>query len=407
MPRYHYIAKSKEDEKDVSGTMEALNKKELAKKLREEDLFLVKVEELDDSNKSVLFRKVSLFPKRVSLKDKIFFTRNLQMMLSGGLSLSRTLSILSVQTRNEKMKSALLQIKEEISKGKSFSEALDMHPKIFSKMFRSVIRLSEETGAIEENLGILTKQMEKEHELKSKVKGALIYPCVILVMMIIAGFAMMIFVVPRLTETFDSMGASLPLPTRMIIGFADVLASTWMIFPFLLLILFFVVRWTMKTEKGKNLIDLLLLKLPLVSSIIKKSNSAYTARTLSSLLSSGVPIVRGLEIVSDNISNSHFKKAISQSILKVKKGGSLSDALSSHSHLYSPLMLQVLEVGEETGQTSKVLSKSADFLEEEVFALTKNLTSIIEPALMVVMGVFVGFFAISMLLPMYSVLEVL
>lgn len=397
MPQYYYTAKSKKAE--VTNLMSASDKKELARKLREEGLFLTKAEEVNKKDNSLF--------KRVSLADKIFLTRNLQMMLSGGLSLSRTLGILSLQTKNKTLKRALFDIREEVHKGKSFSEALGRHPHIFSKMFRSVIQLSEETGKIEENLGVLTKQMEKEHKLRSKVRGVLIYPAVIVVTMVAVGIVMMIFVVPRLTQTFEEMGVTLPFTTQIIVGFANLLVNGWHYLLIAVVLFVLLVRYLVKTKRGKKLIDFILLRTPIVSSVIKKNNSAYTARTLNSLLASGVSIVRGLEIILENIPNSYFKEAIEEAIEEVKKGENLSVALKPHAHLYSLLLIQMIEVGEETGQTSKVLSKTSDFLEEEVFTLTNNLASIIEPLLMVVIGVFVGFFALSMLLPMYSVLEVL
>lgn len=397
MPQYYYTAKSKKGE--VSDLMTALDKKDLAKKLHESGLFLIKAKKTNKIGGSLF--------KRVSVADKIFLTRNLKMMLSGGLSLSRTLGILSMQTKNKTLKSALFDIREEIHKGKSFSEALERHPQIFSKMFRSVIHLSEETGKIEDNLGVLTEQMEKEYALRSKVKGALIYPSVIVSVMAIVGTVMMIFVVPRLTQTFEQMGVSLPFTTQINVGFADILIHGWPYLIAFVLFFFFFIKYLMKTKKGKKMVDFVLLKIPVVSSLIRKNNSAYTARTLNSLLASGISMVRGLEIISENLSNIYFKEAMSSATEKVKKGENLSAALQPYSSLYSILLIQMIEVGEETGQTSKILSKTAEFLEEEVSTLTNNLASIIEPLLMVVIGGLVGFFAMSMLLPMYSVLEVI
>ncbi len=341
----------------------------------------------------------------VSLSEKVFFTKNLQVMLSGGLSLSRALQILSIQTRNKRFKNVLLDINERINKGESFSQALAKHSDIFSEIFRSMIQLSEETGTMEKNLDILSIQMDKEYELKSRIKGALIYPSVIVFSMIGIGILMLIVVVPELTKTFNEVGVSLPLSTQIVIGFTDLMFNYWYVLPFFVLTAYFLIRKASKTKRGKRFIDFLMLKTPFVSSVIKKTNSAYTARTLSSLLASGVPIIRGLEIISESLSNIYFKKAILDSITSVKKGDSLSKSLRSYSNLYSLLMIEMIEVGEETGETSKVLIRTAEFLEEEIFNLTKNLSSIIEPILIVIIGGAIGFFAISMLQPIYSIMH--
>lgn len=400
MPQFYYTAKNKDKESEVSDIARASSKKELAKDLREEGLFLMSAEEIKDGG-------ISLFSKKISLKDKIFLARNLQMMLSGGLSLSRSLRVISLQTKNSKLRDILLNVREDIHKGNSFSQALSSYPEVFSKMFRSIIKLSEETGKIEENLDIIINQFKKEYELKSKVKGALIYPSVIVVAMVAVGIAMLVFVVPKLADTFQSMNLDLPLPTRFFIALGSLLASNWYFIPFIFLGLFFAFKLIKKTKSGKRALDYTFLKIPVISTVVKKTNSARMARTLNSLLSSGISIVKSLEILAEGISNVYFKESILDAVESVKKGDKLSEALKPHAELYSFLMIQMIEVGEETGKTSEVLSETAEFLEEEVYSSMKNLTSVIEPALMILIGAAVGFFAISMLMPIYSLLEAL
>ncbi len=399
MPQYYYTAKAREKNREVSDIISATDKKELASKLRREGLLLLKAEEVNENLIS--------FGSKVSLKDKIFFTRNLQVMLSGGLSLSRTLSIIAVQTKNKNLRNALIDVREEVQKGNSFSEALDKYPDIFSKMFRSVIKLSQETGKMEENLEILTEQLKKEYELKSKVRGALIYPAVIVFAMGIVGVAMLVLVVPQLAQTFESMNTELPITTRFFIGLGAFLGNNWLLMIFLIVVLIFILKKAVKTEGGKRALDYLLLRTPLFSSVVKKTNTASVSRTLNSLLSSGVSLVRGLDIVSDSVSNIYFRDALKEAAEEIKEGERLSSALYPYTDLFSSLMVQMIEVGEETGETSKVLSEVSDFMEEEVFALTKNLASVIEPVLMILIGGAVGFFAFSMLIPIYSLLEVL
>ncbi len=398
MPQYYYTAKSKEKKSEIADISQASSKKALAEKLKDKDLFLVEAEEIKEKNFFPFFNKVSL-------EDKIFFARNLRMMLSGGLSLSRSLKTIALQTENKRFRNVLLNIREEVHKGKSFSQALDMYPDMFSKIFRSVIKLSEETGKIEENLNILVNQFKKEHEIKSKVKSAMIYPSVILTAMVGVGIAMLVFVVPRMAETFESMEVELPITTRIFMAMGDFMASNWFLIPIILVAFILLLRMMAKTRKGKETIDTAVLKIPAVSQVIKKVNSARMARTLTSLLSSGVSIIKSLEILSESATNIHFKTAIEDSMQAVKKGDKLSEAFRPHSEILSVLMIQMIEVGEETGNTSEVLEETADFLEEDVFSAMDNLTSIIEPALMIVVGSAVAFFAFSMLIPIYSLLE--
>ncbi len=402
MPQYFYTAKSKEKERRVSDVMKAKNRKELAKKLRQKNLFLIEAKKKRDK------KSFSIpFFNKVSLADKIFLSKNLAMMLSGGVSLSRTLKTLSVQSKNEKLKSVLLDIREEVSKGKSLSESMEDHSDIFSKVFRSMIQIAEETGTIEETLKTLTEQLEKEHQIKSEVKGALIYPTVIVCTMVVIGIVMLTVVVPVLSDTFDALQADLPFTTRFVIAFGNLLAENWYLLPFLLLLIFIIGKMVFKTRKGKRSLDRLILKTPLISKLVKKRNSAYTARTLNSLLSSGVSIIKALEIIEENLSNTYFKEALSESSEKIKRGSNISESLKPYSNLFSVVLIQMIEVGEETGRTAEALSTTAEFLEEEVFNTTKNMASLLEPILMVVIGVSIGFFALSMLQPMYSILEAL
>ena len=398
MPQYLYTAKSKEDKSDITDIAKAKDEKELAKKIREENLFLIEAEEIKEGGGLPFF-------SGVSLEDKIFFTRNLQMMLSGGLSMSRSLRTIAMQVKSKRLRNILLTIREDIHKGKTLSEGMANYPDVFSKMFISIIKLSEETGQIEENLDILINQFKKEYQLKSEVKGALVYPAVIIVAMIAVGIAMLVLVVPKLSETFSTMDVELPITTRFFIGLGDFLAAYWYLIPVLFFLFIFSIKFSYKTEKGKEFFDSIILKTPVLSDTVKKINSARVSRTLNSLLSSGISLLKSLEIIAESTSNIYFEKAILKSAEAVREGDKLSKSLRPYSDLFSFLMIQMIEVGEETGKTSDVLEETADFLEEEVFSSMKNLTSIIEPVLMIVVGTAVGFFAFSMLIPIYSLLE--
>lgn len=408
MPQYFYIAKSLKGE-EKSGIAEAKDERQLAKTLREQGFILIKAEaeeELGGKRPRLFFGKGGVLPffGGVSLTEKMMFTRNLQVMISSGLPLPRALDILVSQTKSKKFKNSLLKIKEEIIKGKNFSDSLTEYPDIFSELFQNMIRVGEEAGNLDEVLKILSQQMEKENELKSKIKGALVYPAVILLAMVGIGILMLVMVVPKLADTFEELNVELPLTTKIVIGLGTFLAEQWFLALLIVLSLFILLWLIAKTKQGKKTIDAITLKLPIIAPLVRKTNSAYTVRTLSSLTAAGVPIVRSLKVVAGVLGNIYYKSAILEAVEKVKKGEKLSDALEPYQALFPLLVIQMLKVGEETGETSSILAKLADFFEEEISYAAKNLTSIIEPILMLIVGVIIGFFAISMVQPMYSML---
>lgn len=403
MAKYFYIAKSLKGE-EKSGTMEVKNERELARVLHQEGYILVRAE-LESSSPGKRKFAISLpFLSGVSLTEKLMFTRNLGVMIAAGIPLPRILRTLAGLSRSKKLKTALLNVEDKVIKGDGFSDSLAEHPDIFPELFTSIIKVGEETGTLEDGLKILTQQMEREHELKSKLLGALTYPAVIILAMLGIGFLMLVTVVPKLAETFAELNVELPPTTQLVINIGNFLANFWYLVPLIILIFLLLLRMILKTKAGRKAIDALGLKMPIISSLVIKTNSASTVRTLSSLISAGVPIVRALEILSGSLGNVYYKQAIRETVEEVRKGGKISDVLRKYENIYPALVTQMLGVGEETGQTSNVLQKLADFYEEEVTNATKALASLIEPVIMLVIGAAVGFFAISMIQPMYSML---
>lgn len=404
MPLFSYSAKNYKGV-PKSGILEAENQNNLAKILREQGFILISAKLNSDEKKE---RKVGFslpFFDKVSLSEKLVFTRNLQVMVSAGISLPHALKVLSVQAKSKRFKKAIIKISDEVVKGGNFSDTLAKYPNIFSDLFCNMIKVGEESGTLEEVLGVLTKQMEKDHDLRTKIKGAMMYPAVILVAMLGIGTLMLIFIVPKLTETFVELGVSLPITTRIVIAFAGFLNRFWYLLPIIIFGALILFRTALKTKSGKLLINLLFLKIPIVSSLVKKTNAAYTVRTLGSLISAGVPIARSLELVSGSLNNIYYKNAIIDVAEEVKKGAKLAEALRKYEKIYPALVIQMLEVGEETGKTSDMLVKLAEFFEEEVSNASKNLSTIVEPVMMIIIGAAVGFFVISMIQPMYSMIQ--
>ncbi len=399
MPKYSFLAKSLEG-KTEKGILETKDEFELAKILREKGLILIKAEKEREKKRL----KIPLFSLGVPLSEKMFFTRNLRVMISAGVSLPRAILSLSEQTKNKKFKNALQKIAERIVKGEKFSDALSYFPQIFNEFYQNMIKVAEETGKLEDVLGILATQMEREHELRSKIKGAMIYPAVIVCALIGVGVLMLVMVVPKLAETFKELGVELPMTTRIVISLGTFLEKNFLILLISFIVLIFFFFQFLKTKVGKRIFDKISLFLPIFSSLVKKSNSASTARSLSSLISAGVSLPRALEITANTLGNVFYKEALLTSAEAVRKGGKLSESLKPYQKIYPLTLISMLAVGEETGETSEVLAKIADFYESEVTDAAKNLTSVIEPILMLIIGAAVGFFAISMVQPMYSML---
>ncbi|MDD5145478.1 MAG: type II secretion system F family protein [Candidatus Pacebacteria bacterium] len=402
MAKYFYTAKSIRGE-EKTGEAEAKDEHQLARALRQEGFILISAEMKEGAEKRKFSMHFSIFDK-VGLKEKIFFVRNLRIMIAAGISLPRSLNSLAELTKNKKFKKTILEIVEEVNKGKNFADSLSKHPDVFSELFCSLVAVGEESGTLEEVLQNLTVQMEKQNELSSKLKGAMIYPVVIICAMIGIGILMLIMVVPPLSATFADLGVELPPMTRAVIFLGKIMSEKWYFLLILLIIFVFSIRSAINTKSGKRRIDKILLKIPIISQLIKKSNSASAVRTVGSLVGSGVTMIRALEITAGVLGNVYFKESMLDAVEKVRKGKKLSEALRPYENLYSLIVVQMLEVGEETGETSDILQKLADFFDEEVAIATKNFATIIEPALMLVVGGAIGFFAVSMIQPLYSML---
>lgn len=338
----------------------------------------------------------------VPMRERIDFAKNTGSMLEAGLSLSKILTIFERQTRNKAFKKILNSIEESIKTGKTFSDALAAFPETFSPLFISMVRAGEEGGSLSTSLKQLGQQMEKNYLLQKKVKGALIYPGIIFTLMIVIGVVMLIVVVPTLSATFKELGVQLPISTRIIIGFSDFIKENY-ITALLLLIVAGIIGWaTVHYHVGKKYFDYIVLKIPVIGKLVKEVNSARTARTISSLLSSGVEVVTTIEITKSILQNGFYRQVMEDVKEKVSKGEPISAVFLKNEHLYPIFVGEMVTVGEETGQLSKTMENVAIYYENDVDQTTKDMSTIIEPFLMIIIGVAVGFFAISMLSPMYN-----
>ncbi len=400
--QFIYKAKTKTGEV-VEGTLEAADRFALSRELRSRGQSPVSItEKSGGASVDAAFQK--LFGG-VSVEEQIIFTKNLAGMLKAGLAISRALSVLEKQTKNPTLHKVISSLIGDINSGASFSDGLAKFPKVFSKLFVSMVKAGEESGNLVGALHEIAANLEKAHNLTKKVKGALIYPGVILSAMVVIGVLMFAFVVPTLAKTFKELGVELPATTKFVIFMGNFFSNN-LLLSFVLIIGAAVGGFSLVRAKFMApYIDYLVVRLPLIGTMAKELNTARTARTLASLLLSGVSITRAMEITGDVVQNIYYKKVLKEAIEEVERGAPFSEAFKSHPELYPIMMSEMIEVGEETGKLSDMLLDIALFYEEEVENKTKNLSTIIEPVLMIFIGAGVGFFALSMITPLYSILD--
>ena len=400
--KFKYKIQDKNNEV-IEGVAESTDRFSLARDFREKGQVPIMIEELDGKG-GFSFLKKNLFA-RVKLSEKIMFTNNLSGMLSAGLSLSRALSILEKQSTNQTFTDILHNLVDDISKGNTLSEAMKKYPKVFSGVFVPMVHAGEESGSLPNTLKEVGLNLKKSYDLNKKIKGAMTYPTIILCAMIVIGIFMMVYVVPTLTSTFKEIGSELPSSTKFVIWLSDSISQHFVLFLVILISAIMGIIFVSKIKLVHRWINRGVLYLPIIGNIIKEVNTARTARTMSSLLLAGVNISNALSITEEVLQNVHYKELIHKAINSVEKGMVLSVAFKENTFLYPVMMGEMVEVGEETGNLSKMLLDIANFYEAEVDAKTKDLSTIIEPLLMLVIGGAVGFFAVSMITPMYTVMN--
>lgn len=404
MAKFTYTGSTKEGGV-VTQVVDVVDKYAVYDIARENGHTVLKVSEVKNFSFSGLINveKINFFLSRVKSDELVMMTRNLSSMLKAGLPLSRALSVIERQSKNPRVKGEVQKIRESINKGDPFYTALKQFPKTFSHLYVAMVRAGEESGGLVDALATISLQLERLSSLRKKVKGAMIYPAIVISVMIIIGILMMIYVVPTLTSTFTQMNIELPLSTKVIIGFSDLVSNhgVLVLAGFIATVVGFIS--VVKTRPGRKALHFTIIHLPVIGNIIKQTNSAYTARTLSSLLSSGVDVISALNITEDVLQNVYYKKVLHDAAIHVEKGSPLSEVFIENEHLYPILVGEMVLVGEETGQISGMLTEIASFYETEVEQKTKDLSTIIEPILMVVIGGGVGFFALAMIAPIYSI----
>ena len=385
------------------GEREAGSERELADALRHDGLLLLEATSPEPATAGL--RRLAALPNpfsRITLLERLVFARHLAVMIGAGLALTRSLDALAAQSSNPKFQSVLRLVRSAVVSGKSLADALRPQERIFGALFVHMVEAGEISGNLERVLKILARQMQRDHELRAKVRGAMLYPAIVVGALILVGVLMLIWVVPTLTQTFRELEIDLPFSTRLILSSSEfIVAYLWYVAGASVLVILGAAR-LLKTPAGRRTFDRLVLRVPLFGALVKKLNSARLARTLSSLITSGVPIIRALEVTAAVLGNIHFRNSLAEAAEAIQKGRPLSEILAAHPTLYPPLVTEMIQVGEETGTIARMLLRLALFYEEEVSNVTKNLASIIEPLLMLVIGALVGFFAFAMIQPIYG-----
>jgi len=405
MPDYIYTARS-QDGMLKKDRITMKDEKALAEYLRSQGLLLTSIKLAKDEGKSKMGFLSSIFG-RVPLVQKMFFTQNLQVMVRTGFSLANALKTVSMQTTNKRFQRVIQDLQHDVESGVSFSNALSKHKNVFSELFINMVAAGEISGKLDETLKYLTVQMKKDHEIMSKVKSALTYPAIVVIAMVGIGIAMMIFVIPKMLGIFTEMQANLPLPTKILLGTSNFLTHNGVLTTIAVIIIVVVLYRLNKTKKGKAVYHRILLKLPIISGIIKKINLARFTRTLSSLLKTDIPIVQSFQIISRTLGNVHYKQAMLETADKVKRGVSIVKSLEENTDLFPPVVTQMIAVGEESGTLDTISDEVAQFYEADVDQTMGNLSVIIEPILMIVLGAAVAVLALAVIMPMYSLVEVL
>ena len=400
MPNFKYTVKNSEG-KTVNGNADAKSRENLIELLRKEDFTIISIEE--DAN---VQHKSAAAAKKVKLDDLVIFSRQLATMVEAGIPLVNVLDILGQQVENKAFGETVKKLKDDVETGSSFSQALAKHPRIFSALYINMVRAGESSGMLDEILNRVAVYLEKTATLQRKVKSAMVYPIAVITISIAITIFLLVKVVPTFKGIFDMLGGSLPLPTQILLAVSDFLRK-WFVYGLVgVIVAVIAIMRGSKTEGGKLALDTIVLKLPVFGNIIKKVSVAKFSRTFSTLVKSGVPILSSLDIVAKTSGNKIVEKAVNNAKKAVQEGKNLAEPLSK-TPVFPPMVVRMISVGEQAGELEKMLSKIADFYDEQVDAAVDGLTSLIEPMIILFLGVIVGGIVLAIFMPIFKITEIL
>ena len=396
MPAYKWVAETKKG-KTIKGELEAANEKMAQLQLKRRNLTVKKIKPKPKD----LFENVSFLQPAVKKKDIVIFTRQFSTMIDAGLPLIQGLKILAEQSTNITFKRALKEIVRDVEGGSSLGEAMGKHPKIFDRLFVNLISAGEVGGILDTILQRLASHIEKAEKLKSRIKGAMTYPLIVIAIAVMVISVILIFVIPVFEEMFAGAGSALPIPTQIVVGMSRFLKGNFLYIIGALVVIGFVFRQYRKTKRGRKQTDAISLKLPIFGMLLKKVAVARFTRTLGTMISSGVPILDALEVVAGTSGNVILEEVILDVRSSIAEGQTISEPLSE-SDIFPGMVVQMISVGEATGALDTMLEKIADFYDEEVDVAVDALTTMLEPLLMVFLGGAIGGMVVAMYLPIFK-----
>ena len=396
MPAYKWVAETKKG-KTIKGELEAANEKMAQLQLKRRNLTVKKIKPKPKD----LFENVAFLQPAVKKKDIVIFTRQFSTMIDAGLPLVQGLTILAEQSRNITFKKALKGITRDVEGGASLGEAMGKHPKIFDRLFVNLISAGEVGGILDTILQRLASHIEKAEKLKSRIKGAMTYPIIVIAIAVVVISVILIFVIPVFEEMFAGAGSALPIPTQIVVGLSRFLKGNFLYMGGALIVIGFVFRQYRKSKRGRKQTDAISLKLPIIGMLLKKVAVARFTRTLGTMISSGVPILDALEVVAGTSGNVILEEVILDVRSSIAEGQTIAEPLSE-SEIFPGMVVQMISVGEATGALDAMLEKIADFYDEEVDVAVDALTTMLEPLLMVFLGGAIGGMVVAMYLPIFK-----
>jgi len=400
MPAYTYQLRTEEGN-HKRGSIDAANLADALAKARRLGGTVLSVEEAKSSSGS---RFGGLFKPSLSLKDKIIFTEQLAVMLNAGVTLLQALKGLQEETTNKALSAILTDIIAQVEGGTQFSTALMHHPNTFSTIYAQMVKSAEKTGNLSDILNKLTQQQQKDYELKGKVRGALIYPAIVSVLLVAVVIMVITFILPNLSGMFTESGTQLPASTRFLLGLSYVFVHDWFFLVGGLLILIFSFRFFVRTPFGRMFWDTYKLKIPVFGMFIQKSYMARFAQSFASLAQAGVPVLEVFQTLKGVVGNALYEKEITMIARDVENGVKVSSAIRKSKH-FPPMMAQLISVGEQSGDLAGIFVVLGEFFEKEVDGMAKNLSTLLEPIIMIVMGVGIGFVLVAILQPIYGLVN--
>lgn len=401
MPKFEYTAIDKENKK-VSGVLESSSIAVATQTLKHRSLKPINIKQIKDGAGDI-FAKFGLGKnnKKIKLKDMVVFTRQLATMINAGVPLVRSLATLQGQTENNSLKRHIGEITKDVEGGSAFADALEKHPDVFSPIYINMVRAGETGGILDNILKKLATQQEKDAKIRGKFKGALTYPAILLSITLGVFLVLMVFVMPRIGTIIQDLGgpdAELPQLTRIMLSISDFIVTKWYVLAAIVFVGSYFLRKYIKTPAGRLKKDTLLLRIPVIKTIVTKVAIARFARIFASLLSAGVAVVDCINVTAKAIGNVVIENELTEAAKAVTNGQQLSEPLAA-STVFPPIVSQMMAVGEETGKSDEILIKVADFYEEEVDVMVESISSILEPIMIVVMGTMVGLIAASVIGP--------